>query len=94
MGVFSLKKSLRGGVMDVYKYMMGGNEEERDRLSSVVPSDRTRDTGHNIQTCEITSECIVCHEGGHWNWLLRKVVESSLVEVLQTGLDVALGILL
>jgi len=36
-----------GDLINGYKYPMGGNEEERARLFSVVPTDRT--TGHKLK---------------------------------------------
>lgn len=40
-------------------YMMGENKEERTRLSLVVPSDRTRGSGHKIQAHKVISENMI-----------------------------------
>lgn len=54
------KRRLRGDLINVYKYVMGGSEDEGTRPFSVVPSDRTRSTGHKMKCNSVYTCLFVC----------------------------------
>lgn len=78
----------------MYKYLMGRKKDEVPRLTSVVPSDRTRDNGHKLNHMKVKLNTrrlfFTVRMVKHWQRLPRKV-ESPSMEICKPQLNRVLG---
>ena len=88
------KRKTTGDHNNVYKYLKGGCIEDRARLFSMVPRDRTRGHGHKLKRrrlhLNIRKHFFTARVTKHWHRLPREVVEFSSLEIIRSHLDVVL----
>jgi len=99
LGLFSLKKRrLREDLVNAYKYLKGGCQEDGARLFSVVPSDRTSGNRHKLMHgkfyLNMTKNFFTLRVTENWNRLPREAVDSPSLEIFKIHLDKVLCSLL
>jgi len=89
LGLFSLKKRRpRGDLINAYKYLKSGCQEDGAKVFSVMPNNRTRGNGHKPKQrmfhLSLRKNFFTLRVMEHWNRLSREAVESPSPEIFKT----------
>ena len=77
-----------GDLIHVYKYLMEGCRKDRDRLFSVMSSERARGNGYKVNFRKFHLNArnlrVVVRLVMHWTRLPSKAVKSPFLDILKT----------
>ena len=83
-----------GDLINAYKYLQGGGQEDGARLFALVPSDRTRGNGHKLKhrkfQLNTRKNFFPLRVPEPWSRLPREAVVSPSLEIFQPRLDAVL----
>lgn len=68
---------------NVYKYLMGENEEQRDRLLPALPTHRARGNEHKLKIKHSIYTFFFYCKSDEWNKMPKEDVESPFAEIFK-----------